>query len=260
MSGETDSDAPEVIRTVVKRADLLDRLAGGPVSKRDLRDDLGVSRSTVYKAVRELESANLVEDTDAGPRLTLAGRLLADRYRSFAGAVADVVGHGPILDAIPNDAPLTTAVLDGGNHVLAERHAPNQPITHIETLVRDVDHVVALSPVVLPQYVDLFHEQVVTGEVTAELVLESSVVEYLRSDHAERVAEATATGRLALWETDATLPYGLVVGEDDGLALIVYEESGELRGLFCNDTTTARDWGRDVFEQFRADATAVEFD
>lgn len=259
MSGETDSDVPEVIRMVVKRAELLDRLAEGPVRKRDLRDDLGVSRSTVYKAVRELERANLVEETDAGPRLTLPGRLLADRYRSFAGAVADVVGHGPILDAIPHDATLTTAVLDGGDHVLAERHAPNRPIAHIETMVRGADRVVGLSPVVLPQYVDLFHEQLVSGELTAELVLESPVVEYLRSDHTDRLAEAMATGRLVVWETDATLPFGSVVGED-GLALIVYEESGELRGLFRNDTPAALDWGREVFEQFRADATEIEFD
>lgn len=259
MSGEPDSDVPEVIRTVVNRAELLDRLAEGAVSKRDLRDDLGVSRSTVYKAVRELERANLVEKSDAGPRLTLAGRLLADRYRSFAGAVEDVVGHEPILDAIPHDAPLTAAVLDEGDHVLAERHAPNRPIAHVETLVRDADHVVGFTPVALPQYVDLFHDQLVSGELTAELLVESPVVEYLRSDHADRVGEALATDRLALWETDATLPFGLVVGEDD-LAIIVYEENGELRGLFCNDTPAALDWGRDVFERFRADATPVEFD
>jgi len=259
MNGETDSDVPEVIRTVVKRAELLDRLAEGSVSKRNLRDDLGVSRSTVYKAVRELERTNLVEEADAGPRLTLAGRLLADRYRSFAGVVADVVGHGPILDPIPHDAPLTTAVLDGGDHVLAERHAPNRPIAHVDTMVRDADRVVGFSPVVLPQYVDLFHEQLVSGELTAELVLESPVVDYLQSNHVDRIGEAMATGRLTLWETDATLPFGLVVG-DDGLALIVYEENGELRGLFRNDAPAALDWGREVFERFRADATEVESD
>jgi predicted transcriptional regulator len=260
MSPEPDSEASEVIRLVVKRAELLDRLDETPATKRDLRDDLGVSRSTVYKAVRELESANLTEETEDGPRLTLAGRLVADRYRSFAGAVGDVVSHAPILDAIPHDAPMTTAVLDGGDHVLAERHAPNRPLAHVEEVVQGADDVVGFSPVVLPQYVDLFHEQLVSGELTAELVVESPVAEHRRIDHADRVGEALAAGRLVLWETDASLPSGLVVGGDDGLALIVYEESGELRGLFGNDTSAAREWGRAVFEAFRDDASEVEFE
>ncbi|WP_083252599.1 GntR family transcriptional regulator [Haladaptatus sp. W1] len=67
-------ERPDVLlSTVVKRAGFLTALASGPIPKRHLRDELDVSRSTVYKAVRELHEYELVERTDEGLALTLAG-------------------------------------------------------------------------------------------------------------------------------------------------------------------------------------------
>lgn len=248
-----NSDARDVIETVVKRASFLDRLAAGPTTKRDLRDDLDVSRSTVYKAVRELEDAGIVEQTEGGCRLTLFGRLLVEQYQRFAETVGDVERHRSLLGVLPPDCPVITDVLVGAEFVLGERHAPNLPVGRIEDLVRRADRVAAMTPVVIPQYVDLYHEQVVDRDTTADVVLEAPVVEYLRSDHGERFAEAVETGRLAVWETDETLPFGLVYSRDE-LAVMVYTDSGELSGVIVNDTDAALDWGREVFHRYRARA------
>ncbi|UPW00290.1 DUF1724 domain-containing protein [Halorussus gelatinilyticus] len=250
MSDELDSDLRDRISTVVKRAAFLGRLAEGPTSKRDLRDELGVSRSTVYKAVRELEDRGLVTETDEGVALTLVGRLLREECRTFEERVAAVLDGESLLSALPADVPVTTDLLVGAETVRGERHAPTGPVEHIDDFVRRTDRVVGFTPVVLPQYVDIFHEEVVGGDLTADLVLESPVVEYLRENHAERLSESLATGRLAVRRTDETLPFGLVVAEDEGLVLIVYDESGDLRGVLLNDTEAALDWGREMFRTY----------
>ena len=269
MSDENDSDDSETIRTIGKRWTLLDRLAAGPTSKRDLRDDLKVSRSTVYKAVRELESAGLVEETDAGPRLTLVGRLLTERYRSFVELVDDVRRYEPLLSVLPPNAPVTTDALQGADLVLTERHAPNLPVSRIEELVRGVDRAWALAPVALPRYVDLFYEEILSG-MTAEVVLERPVVEYLQTDFSDQFSEAAATGRFSVRGTDETLPFGLIlidrdgeadgVGGADAVGLIVYSQGGELRGVAVNDTPTALEWGRDTYERYAATAERIELE
>ena len=251
MTGANDSDFRDVISTVVKRRPFLDRLADAPTAKRDLRDELDVSRSTVYKAVRELEEQGLVTETDEGVRLTLVGRLLADEYRTFETHAAGIHDCAELLSVLPADAPVTTDLVLGAETVLAERHAPTRPVEYIGDLVRDSDHVIGATPVVLSQFVDIFYDEIVAGDLTADLVLETPVVEYLQDDHADRLAEALETGRLSIRRTDESLPFGLVASESEGLVLIVYDENGELRGVMLNDTPAAVDWGESTFRAFQ---------
>jgi predicted transcriptional regulator len=75
----------DLITAVTKRAEFLSAFSSEPIPKRDLGDELRVSRSTVYKAVRELREHDLVKRTDDGLELTLAGRLLETEYDTFRG-------------------------------------------------------------------------------------------------------------------------------------------------------------------------------
>lgn len=257
MSDECGPEA--LISTVVKRAGFLAALSSGPIPKHHLGDELGVSRSTVYKAVRELHEYDLVERTDDGLALTLVGRILASEYESFRATAEDVRRTRQLLSTLPSEAELSTALLDDARTVLAERHAPNYPIRSFREMVDSADAVRGISPVALPQYVELFHDRVIDGEMTAELVLERPVVEFLVTDYGAQLTEALNSDQLSIWEMDATFPYGLIVveGAHDGVSVVVYDERGELRGIIANDTPVSVEWGKDVFESYRERATLV---
>ena len=259
MTDESDTGRRELIQVVVKRRAFLDRLAEGAASKRELREELDLSRSTVYKAVRELEAHNLVEEDDGTVRLTLLGRLLYDRYRSLERVADDVGRHAGLLSVLPSDAPISADLLAGSEVVLAERHAPNRPVQRVTELVERSDRADVLAPVALPQYVELFHEQIVSDELTASIVFEPPVVEYLQDDYAELFEEAAATGRLETALTDAALPFGLVVteGEPSAVIVIVYAEGGDLRGIVVNETPESLERGREIFERYRSEASLL---
>ncbi|SIR08617.1 Predicted transcriptional regulator, contains HTH domain [Haladaptatus litoreus] len=259
---EEGATPDELIAIVTKRASFLAVLSSGAMEKRALRDELGVSRSTVYKAVRELKAYDLVERTNDGLRLTLAGRILESEYDTFRRRTEDVCRTRHLLSTLPADCGIPTALIENAETILPERHAPNHPIQYFERMVSDADCVRGLSPVALPQYVDLFYERSVSGGMAAELVLEQPVVKYLVTDYSDELREALEIGNLSVWETENTLPFGLIVAkgttnEHDGVCVVVYNERGELRGLITNDTRNAVEWGHETFERFRNDATLV---
>ena len=255
-----ESNLQETIQTVVKRADALDRLAGGPTSKRDLRDDLGISRSTVYKAVRELEEQGLVEEDGGAVRLTLYGWLIVNRYQSFTKTVEDTTRQRSLLSVLPDDAPVTTDLLVGADAVLSDPVAPDRPLNYLEDLIRASEHIVGFAPTAFRRYVELFHEQLVADDLTADIVLERCVVERLREDYGDRFQKSVEADCYSLWRTCESIPFGLVVaeGDRDEVAVVAHDESVDAKGVITNDKTAAIDWGRDVFEQYKADATRIE--
>jgi predicted transcriptional regulator len=256
---DTGDHPDALLSTVVKRAEFLTALSSGPIPKRRLGDELGVSRSTVYKAVRELHEHELVERTEKGLALTLAGRILESEYGAFRTVAEDVRRTRELLSILPAESEISTALIEDATVVFAERHAPNHPLRYFEELVENADRVHGISPVALQQYVELFHDRATTDGMTAELVLERPVVEYLITDYGEQLDEALASKHVSVWESDDTLPFGLIVGEgdDDSVGVVVYDDRGELRGFVTNDTPAAVAWGKDVFETYCERATLV---
>lgn len=258
MNVSDDPDFHHTIRTVVKRAEILDRLAQGPANKRDLRDDLGVSRSTVYKAVRELEELELVTQTGDEVRLALFGQLLFEQYRAFVETGADVDRQRTLLSELSVDAPVTTDLLVGADCVRAERHVPSRPLDYVEDLMLTADRAIGLGPVAFRRYVHLFHELLAAGELSSDFVIERRVVEHVRDEYNDRFAESLDMDHASVWETDESLPFGLVLTEGDReeVAVVVYDE-GKPVGAITNDTPAALDWGRDVFEGYKANAARI---
>ena len=249
----------EVIDAVVRRSDFLSELMDGPIHKPALQSELGVSRSTVYKAIRELAELQLVERTDGGYRVSLAGRLLFERYRQFRGSVEAVSGPAALLSVLPPECPISAEFLDGAEAVYAEPHAPYYPIRAFEELVDRPANLRGASPVVLPEFVEMHREQVVSGGRRSELILSEPVIECLLSNSSDAFPEALATGRLSVRKTGRRLPFGLLVADDPAaqVAVLVYDARGDLRGLLSNDTERARDWAADVWALFRDRSTVV---
>ncbi len=92
---------------------MFEQLLGEPLYKRDLVAAVDRSRSTVDRAVRELEDAGLVERVDGGYVATVAGRLAAEEYRAATASLAAVEGAIAALAPLPHDVSVSSALLTG---------------------------------------------------------------------------------------------------------------------------------------------------
>ncbi|MDG5778923.1 hypothetical protein VB773_22275 [Haloarculaceae archaeon H-GB2-1] len=262
MTGSGELDVETALDVVSRRAAVIECLKDGPKYNRDVRDELDVSRSTVYKAVSELESLELVRRGNDGHELTVPGRLLFEEYRKFRDRLEVVARPSHVLAVLPADASVPYVLLDGAEVYSSDRHAPHRPVHEIERVVTEAAVVEGTGPVVLPSYVTLFAEQVVADELEAELVFERPAFDHLVSDYGDEYGEAFSSENLTLWTTDAELPYGLLVVTDPSpkVGVIVYDRGGELKGFVLNDSASAYEWGHAEWTRCRAAATRAQPD
>lgn len=259
MSHNLGVDPERAAAVVTHRAPVVERLSDGPKRNRTLLAELSLSRSTVYKALQELEELQLVHRGSDGYELTLTGRLLWEEHCRHEATVASICRPGGLLRVLPDDVDVPIGVLEGADVHLAERHAPIGPIVAIETLVREATELKGVGPVVLPNYVDLFHERLVEDELRAELVFERPAWEHLTRDYSGPMAESVATGNLTLWVTDDELPMGLLLVEEPvaRVGMVIYDDDGGLKGVVENDAEEAYEWGHRMWNDALERATPV---
>lgn len=104
-------DGGSAVELLERRRDVLATLGEDPLHVRDLCDALDVSRSTVTRALRELEDAGWATRTDGGYARTTTGALALQEYRDKTTALDAVREHADALSPLPPDTPFAPRVL-----------------------------------------------------------------------------------------------------------------------------------------------------
>lgn len=247
--------AATTVELLARRAELVRTLRAGPLAKRDLVEHLSISRSTVDRAVRNLESNGLLERNEE-ISLTLRGRLAIDAYDEFVEYVASLESASQILAALPEDTDVERPLVEGATFVSPDRMTPQRPAVAFLDEVERATEIRGFGSALMPTYVDRLHERLVGGELHLEMVLSPSLFDELLSEHAEQVTEALETGRVTLLEATETLEYSLLVLEQPErtlVAALVYDDMGRSSVVF-NDAPAAVRWAERTYEELHSAA------
>ncbi|MFB6080535.1 MAG: helix-turn-helix transcriptional regulator [Haloferacaceae archaeon] len=258
MSGDPPAD--RVLDRVAQRREVLEavEVEGGDV--RDLRDALDVSRSTVYEATRELEAVGLLARGDDGFELTPFGRTAVEVHDRCRDALETLCEIRPELARLQRDVQLNPAMCHEADVVRAEPHAPDRPFEAMVDFFDGASRMRGFVPVTGIRYIEGVNEALAEDDSFAlEAVTEARVVEYLLSNHARAVDRWLSSDRVRLYETDARLPFGLLVEEDPApsVGVMLYDEGGQLRVLLRAESRVAVAWGREQFLTHREEATEL---
>lgn len=254
------SSAHDVLRTVTNRRLLLERLESGPSDKQALCASLECSRSTVDRGIRELECLRFVERDGRDYRLTVAGRLALEEYRHSAAVLESIGEVCDLLENVPRDAPMSTALLDGARRIDPPSHAPTKPLQTLVDLVGSAERYRSITAAQrVPQLRTRLHERIVDGTLDSEGVMTPEFVRFLREEYPEDFREAVIEGENDLY-TIESIPYELVLVEtptESRVFVFVLDDSTAIQGIITNDTAAALEWGERVYREFRAAATAL---
>lgn len=248
-------DLNDFLEVMQRRGYLLAELGDEELTKPELESRLDVSRSTIDRGIRELESLALIERTDGGFRRTLAGKLAFREYSAFTRSIAGLSRGSSLLASLPRDAAFDVAMLRGGRIVEADRTNPHRPEEELYTIVESASAVRAFAPALHPQQVATYRSKAQEG-MALEVVLAEAAVERLLTKYEEAFERLLAADDVTVLQAGGPLPYGLTVARTARgkvAALAVYAEHGG-RGCIVNETAPAVEWAERRYETERGRA------
>lgn len=252
-------DVGEVLKLLSKRRPFLASLYEEPKEKPELATDCDVARSTVGRAIRELELAGLVDRGDEGFELTVSGRLVVDQFREFEHAVDVICEMDEWLSTLPRSDLLPPSMFVGGEVTQSDIHAPDKAMQETLDLVSTARRVRGVSPAVHGAYVETFNERIQRDGLETELVFSADALTELATTYADRLIE-DADG-VTIYQIDELPPLGLMlVDHEDGTteaSFGIYTENG-VQVVVRNTSPTAVAWLREEFEAYRERATEIE--
>ncbi len=249
----TEVERQEVMQLVAARLDVLER-AQTPHDKRDLVADLTVSRSTVDRALRELEMAELIAWTKEGYVTTAAGKQAVKQYRITVESISDILAAREVLSELPYDCPIPFSLLADA----AVEYAADAPPYHLPAGVRDrivsAQRVHIYLPVLAtPQLLDCCQQQVIHEGMTLELLISSPLLETLSEEFPGSLGAMAAVNHCTAFATDTVpdlLPFGVMIAETDtttSVSVIVYGENHTIHGTIHNESTDAVQWAEEKY-------------
>jgi tetratricopeptide (TPR) repeat protein/predicted transcriptional regulator len=254
----TPSGPPETVGVVMRRAGLLEELVEVPARKPELVERLDVSRSTIDRAIRALESEGFVERTRAGYTTTPAGRIAVARYRQFAGEQEAILGAREVLEWMPDEIdPPVELVTDAS----IETEAPAAEL--FDRLADQLDSA-ELCRVVLPTLSDtrllrLCHAETLRGDLDIELLAGESLLARLETEFSRLSRELVEHGDVDVQAAETSI--GLLLfgsgqsAEQPGTLVVIVYEDREIQGLLVSSNATALHWANSYYERCRESGT-----
>lgn len=242
-----------------------------PREKCDLVRELEESRSTIDRALRELERARFVERDENGYRTTLAGDLALAEYERFAARLDGLAELRDVLEGLPPDEPLDCALFERAEASLPGQCSPHDPVEELGAFLDDAAHLRVFATAVIPKYVELYRERVVDGGATADFVLFEGVVEWLLARRADDVMDFFDADGVTVAETAADHSFSLIIAEyDDSSASdadddrndravgVMFYDEGSLAGFVHTDAREAVAWAETRFERIENEAVPLD--
>ncbi|MFC4407573.1 tetratricopeptide repeat protein [Haloarchaeobius iranensis] len=246
------SAEPDEIEVIARRVEFLERLQTGPAHKPDLVESLDHSRSTVDRAVKELDEAGLVTRETEGYVTTQAGRLAAERYRSFLLDQQQILAARDVLEAIPPDRPVPLELVTRATE--ASTDGPYRLFEHLAARLRDADRYRA----VVPHFADsrhlrLCHARAVRDGTPVTVHTSADELSRLREEFPYMVAELADSSAFSARTGDVP-PVGLVLTDAPETAVTLVAYGGDdVAGFLHTDDEDAVAWAEQRYESIAAD-------
>ncbi|WP_410766306.1 helix-turn-helix transcriptional regulator [Haloferax sp. DFSO60] len=245
------TETKSLLRLLLRRDEVVTQIRDGPIDIRSLTDAVAVSRPTVHRSLKELQEHHLVAETADGYVVTSYGELLFERYQSFLSEFSDIEANRELLMGLQDASLICDSLLEGATYTKSVPFAPEKPISEVESFVRGATTVRGFTPFIVERYAMLFHDQVTSRSLDAEILTSQPVLDYTSVQWRDQLDEAIAAG-LDYLVVDDPLPFGLLIAEEpDEAVCVIVDDNGTLRGVIQNDNPDAVAWGRDLYDEYR---------
>lgn len=249
----------DLLHLLATRHEMIEPLCEGSIDKQAIKRRLDVSRPTVDRAFRELETLGILDSTGSSYELTRFGRLFCDRFGDHIAEVEEMAELADLLAYLPEGASIDDRLLAGAEVYGSEPHAPLSPLTHAGEIVQEADRIEVYVRALIPQYVSYVHRGVIEEGLEARVILPEPVMEVAFDEYMDELSELLDHPNFSLVKALDSVPYGILLVDDETVAVAIRDQENHLRGALANDSPAAVEWARERLDALENTGEAYEF-
>ncbi len=254
-----DGTSVETVETLFGRRNVMGQLVKRPMDKPGLIDATGTSRSTITRALRDLQTVGLVEQANGEYVSTPYGEFLYSQFVRFA----DVVELGDEIQTLLPHLPLEYLTFDlahlaDAEITFASRVEPAAPLERVAELKQQTSKARTIATGNNPGGLESHYNAVNDHGQRFKTVCPSALIDIIASDpeHRGMLLELLENDRADLFLFDGAMPIPFGILDD-----IVFfgVENGQGSPLALIETTDrhVRQWAEIQFRTILDDATQL---
>lgn len=244
----------ELLELAVQRRPVFTALAEEPRHRRELQEELDLSKTTCHRIIRSLDEWDLVQRSDRGYQLTELGRVVEAQVRNFDRTVRTACRLRPLLDAFgAAEVDFEVELFSDATVTRPEPEDPTPPISRYLELFRAAESVRTLdrTSFIPPLYIEEIFELALEDGKHGLAIYPPSVVRKRYDEYPDIHRRAVAREGRPLYRVYDAVPFGLTLYDDDRVALRAYDdETGALVLLADTGDPDAVSWAEDVFRHY----------
>lgn len=247
-------DNIEYLTSSCNRVKVLGALTERAGEARQLREEIGMPRSTFRRILSELEDRGWVERTDGVYHATPLGEYVEAYFTDCVDTMGTVDRLAEFYEYAPfSEIDVEFEVLAESRVVVSEDYRPHAPIEEYLRAVEEADEIRALSPVISELYSEKYYEAITQRGTRVENVIRDRVAETILENWRGRMEEVRGHGNTETYVYEGEIPFGLMVA--DGVVYLTgHDDGGVMQVLVVNDADEMVGWAEDYLESYKRDA------
>lgn len=235
------------LETMIGRHKLLEQIDNGVYDKRDLSERLDVSRTTIDRAVRELEQENILHRRNGSCEFTRFGRIAYSEFCDIAETFQDISNANKALSILSEESDLDKSILEGGNVKLANERAPVSLFRRTISAANS-KKIQAMYPILFPQQLEFLCKHA-RKEADIHLLIHDDLMEILKQEYTENLETLnTHSAKISL---SPELPqFGLIIVDADTVWVTIHRRNGTPHGLIENSNNVAVRRSQQLFKKY----------
>lgn len=245
----------DTIDTIIKRLEILQLVNESPRTKAEMKNEIGISRSTVDRAVSELGECKLIKrNPPAGYQLSSRGKPIFHLFLQFSRCLDELISSSTKLH-LPGGRMGELVMFYRCEKILPHPTAPDKPLESLKFRTEEYSCLKMFSPLIFQGFLDIWESKLSENDSHTSIILTNEAYQYLFQNLPNENLANAWEEESKFQSTNIELSYGLLVGEKDHYSeasLILFSDSG-VNAIILNRTPAAVAWARGTIDHLSKD-------
>lgn len=239
-------------------------LSENPAHKRDIVEALEVSRSTVDRAISELQGQQFIKRTDDGYISSKKGEASLQSVNTLLESLETLEEASEMVQCFSQEVEIPSCVFQNAEVYCVGPPAPISAAENVLERLKQADRLIGLSKAhTFPEWTEVLIERcAIKKELSVELVISSELAQFglfddgTWSDEFEKYHPLN-NSQLYIGDKLKLGYFVLYDGDDAYFNLIGYGPHGEYRGHIETTNSSAIRWAENYFENIVDSSTPI---